>query len=64
MIRDVYLGFGFFPPRIRKPDVGVKKALDPGSGSVTLLCNVKDCEKRFPLKSDLYFKIQYNVTLF
>jgi hypothetical protein len=30
------LGSGFFPSQIRHPDPGIKKALDPGSGSATL----------------------------
>jgi hypothetical protein len=42
MIQDAYFGsqipdLDFFPSRIRILDLGVKKALDPGSGSATLV---------------------------
>jgi hypothetical protein len=41
MIRDVYPGSGFF--YIPDPDPGVKKALDPGSGTL----EKKKCKEKY-----------------
>jgi hypothetical protein len=46
-------GSKFFPSRIRIPDLGVKKAPDPGSGSALLLSD--SCELDAVLRGGIPF---------